>query len=62
MSENPADHDEQEEPRIVTNEGATLTFERVWIQCEGWACGVKRESDTVYRYPPHRVDMVVDTL
>lgn len=58
----PTDPDDTAVPRIVTNDGATLTFERVWIREDGWACGANSDTERIRRYPPNRVKVVVEEL
>lgn len=61
MSDDPTDHS-PEVPRIVTNDGATLTFDRVWIRKDGWVCGGNEDTQRIRRYPPQRVKVVVEEL
>jgi hypothetical protein len=63
MSDAPDPSDEQPQtPRIVTNDGTTLTFDRVWLRKDGWACGAMKDTQRLRRYPPHRVKVVVEEL
>lgn len=58
----PTDHDD-ETPRIVTTDGACLTFDRVWItERTGYVCGVNDDGENIRRYPPHRVRVVVEGI
>lgn len=50
---------EKDTPRLVTEDGTTLTVYRLWVCKNGWVAAiVDEDGEEVRRYPPHRVKYV----
>ncbi|WP_142857841.1 hypothetical protein [Salinigranum halophilum] len=52
----------EDTPRLVTKDGTTLTFYRLWVCKNGWVAAiVDEDSEELRRYPPHQVKYVEET-